>query len=126
MNISDLPCGNAPAALNFPHFPTRFQAVIWRNWGLIPVAGLASVLNASGEQIIDAARAMGLPEKLREADFKLWRKRGYITVIRRNWHLLPYAQLLELLGWIPEEMAFILKEDDFLYHKLGNHKPQAE
>ncbi|MDD5728933.1 MAG: hypothetical protein PHV59_10255, partial [Victivallales bacterium] len=49
-----------------------------------------------------------------------------ITVIRRNWHLLPYAQLLELLGWIPEEMAFILKEDDFLYHKLGNHKPQAE
>ena len=52
--------------------------------------------------------------------------RSYITVIKRNWHLLPYDQLLELLDWTPEQMAFTLREDDFLYVKLGNLKPQCE
>ena len=26
-----------------------------------------------------------------------WRRRGYITLVRRNWHLLPYEQLLMLV-----------------------------
>ena len=124
MNIDELPRGNAPAALDFPHFPNRDQAVIWRNWGLVSVEKLAAVLDASVQQIAEAARAMGLPD-MSGADLKLWRKRGYLTIIRRNWHLLPYEQLLELLDWTPEELAFTLKEDDFLYHKLGNHKPQT-
>jgi hypothetical protein len=51
-----------------------------------------------------------------------WR-RSTLTVIRRNWHLLPYEQLLELLGWSAEQLAFALREDDFLYVKLGNLKP---
>jgi hypothetical protein len=53
-------------------------------------------------------------------------RRSYITVIRRNWHLLPYEQLLQLLGWTPEQMAFTLREDDFLFVKLGNLKPLCE
>ncbi len=36
----------------------------------------------------------------------LWLERGYVTIIRRNWHLLPYEQLLELLDWTVEEMDF--------------------
>ncbi|QEC54143.1 hypothetical protein FRZ59_03160 [Anseongella ginsenosidimutans] len=52
-------------------------------------------------------------------------RRSYITVIRRNWHLLPTAQLLELLGWTEEKLEFTLKEDDFLYHKLGSLKPDC-
>ena len=52
--------------------------------------------------------------------------RSYLTVIKRNWHLLPYEQLLQLLGWTPEQMGFTLREDDFLYIKLGNLKPQCE
>ncbi len=47
-------------------------------------------------------------------------------MIRRNWHLLPYDQLLELLDMTPEELAYILREDDFLYVKLGNLKPDCE
>ena len=39
--------------------------------------------------------------------------RGYITLIRRNWHLLPYEQLLELVEMTPEQLAFTLREDDF-------------
>jgi len=125
MEIKDLPVGNAPVALDFPHLPTRLQAFVWRNWGLIPVSKLAAVLGASIQQIIELAKDMGLPD-MTDADFQLWHERGYLTVIRRNWHLLPYEQILELLEWTPDELAFTLKEDDFLYHKLGNHKPQTE
>ncbi|MCC6142260.1 MAG: hypothetical protein IT368_00490 [Candidatus Hydrogenedentes bacterium] len=52
-------------------------------------------------------------------------KRSYITIIRRNWHLLPYEQLLQLLGWTEDELAFTLREDDFLYIKLGSLKPNC-
>ena len=54
------------------------------------------------------------------------KQRGYITLIRRNWHLLPYDQLLELLEMTPERLAFALREDDFLWVKLGRLKPQCE
>ena len=47
-------------------------------------------------------------------------------MIRRNWHLLPYEQLTQLLGITPEELAFRLREDDFLYTKLGALKPRCE
>jgi hypothetical protein len=50
-------------------------------------------------------------------------ERGYITLVRRNWHLLPYDQLLKLLDVSAEEFAFRLREDDFLYVKLGSSKP---
>jgi hypothetical protein len=39
---------------------------------------------------------------------------------------LPYEQLLSLLGWKADQMAFTLREDDFLYIKLGNLKPRCE
>ncbi len=52
--------------------------------------------------------------------------RGYITLIRRNWHLLPYDQLLELVEMTPAQLAFALREDDFLWVKLGGLKPKCE
>ncbi len=39
---------------------------------------------------------------------------------------MPYDQLLTLLGKTPEELAHILREDDFLYYKLGSLKPKCE
>ncbi|MBK9139354.1 MAG: hypothetical protein IPM17_11435 [Verrucomicrobia bacterium] len=54
------------------------------------------------------------------------RRRSYITVIKRNWHLLPYEQLLALLGWSADQLAYTLREDDFLLIKLGNLKPRCE
>ena len=48
------------------------------------------------------------------------------ALIRRNWHLLPYEQLLELLDMTPEQLAFTLREDDFLFSKLGSLKPKCE
>lgn len=120
----ELPVGNRPAPLALPHFPDRLHAAIWRNWELVPLERLAQVLKATPEQIQEIASSMGLPEA-RPIDPEACR-RSYITIIRRNWHLLPYDQLLELLGWTAAELAYTLREDDFLYHKLGGHKPQCQ
>ncbi|UVI28536.1 hypothetical protein [Paenibacillus spongiae] len=111
-------------ALSFPHFPTRMQAVIWRNWGMVPPSRIADVMKATEEEIVEAAAGLGLGES-QVKDAK-WLERGYITIIRANWHLLPYEQLLQLLGWTEEKLAFTLKEDDFLWIKLGSSKPWAE
>ncbi len=123
INAADLPLGSHPPALDFPHFPARWQAVVWRNWGLIPAERLARVLCAPLATVQAAAAEMGLPTPAPDPGY--WPARGYSTIIRKNWHLLPYAQLLELLDWDAAHMAFTLKEDDFLWHKLGDLKPAA-
>ena len=66
---------------------------------------------------------MGLeaPRGLTEAQ----RRRAHLTIIRRNWHLLPYDQILALLGWTAEQLAYTLREDDFFFHKLGQLKPKS-
>ncbi len=38
-----LPMGNAPLPLEFGHFPTRWQAVIWRNWMYVPAERIAAL-----------------------------------------------------------------------------------
>lgn len=119
-----LPEGNAPPALNFPHFPTRLHGFVWRNWNLVEPARLAKVLGTSESNVSELAVSMGLPPA--KAVQPEWRRRGYITLIRRNWHLLPYDQLLELLDMPAERMEYLLREDDFLFAKLGNHKPRCE
>ena len=67
---------------------------------------------------------MGLPNQKEISTDQ--QRRSYITIIRRNWHLLPYDQLLQLLNWTPAHMEYMLREDDFLFIKLGSHKPKCE
>ncbi|KKR03706.1 MAG: hypothetical protein UT30_C0021G0005 [Candidatus Uhrbacteria bacterium GW2011_GWF2_39_13] len=123
MNIKDLPCGINPPPLVFSHFPTLQQAVIWRNWEIIPVEKLALVLKTEKAEILELAEGMGLPVPPKVDS--IWIEKSYITIIRSNWHLLPYEQLLQVLDWTPEYMAHILKEEDFLWHKLGHLKPNT-
>lgn len=119
-----LPVGNHPPALEFPYFPNKLHAVVWRNWNLVSPERIALTVAATPKQIIETANAMGLPPARQlSPDFN---KRIYITVIRRNWHLLPYKQLLTLLNFTEQELAFALKEDDFLFIKLGSLKPDCE
>lgn len=123
MTVNDLPAGNAPAALAFPHFPAPWQAVLWRNWGMVPCARLAAALDCQTADLEEAGRELGLGPD--ESRCSLWCERGYQTIIRQNWHLLDYRQILILLDWTPDKLDFILREDDFLWHKMGNHKPQV-
>src|SRR5436190_13271897 len=119
-----LPAVSGRQPVEAPHFPTRFHAFVWRNWQLVEVDRMAAAAGATPKQILDTGKAMGLgePPKISTAV----RARSAITVIRRNWHLLPYEQLLLLLGWTAEKLAFTLREDDFLYIKLGSLKPRCE
>ncbi|MFO1499220.1 MAG: hypothetical protein U1G07_12635 [Verrucomicrobiota bacterium] len=115
--------GSAPEAVAYPHFPDRLHAFVWRNWPLVPIARMAEVVGAAEAEVLELGRGMGLrPPPAITADQE---QRSYITVIRRNWHLLPYDQLLQLLGWTAEHLAYILREDDFLFVKLGSSKPKC-
>src|SRR5687768_14084580 len=124
MNTTNLPMGGAPQPVSFPHFPDRLHAFVWRNWQLVPAARMAEVVGATKDDIVNLGHAMGLSGP--PAITANQQRRSALTVIRRNWHLLPYQQLLRLLGWTEEELAFSLREDDFLFGKLGGAKPDCE
>ena len=117
LKTGDLPTGTPKLPVEYPHFPTRWQAFVWRNWELIPPARIAAVLQCSENDVLDAAAEMGLIPNP-QVNPK-WLSHGYLTLIRNNWHLLPYAQLLELLDWTPEKMAYTLKEEDFFPVKMN-------
>ena len=107
----------------FSHFPDRLYAYIWRNWTLVPLERLARVVKAQPDDLLCMGRTMGLePPPVIPPDQE---RRTYITVIRRNWHLLPNEQIIELLGWTMDKFLFILQEDDFLWVKLGRLKPEC-
>ena len=117
--------GTGPAALSFDHFPSRMHAFVWRNWPLVERERLADVLETSIENIDRVAHSMGLPPQGDISPY--WQSsRGYITVLKRNWHLLPYDQIVKLLDTDREQLAYSLREDDFLFIKLGSIKPQCE
>jgi len=120
----ELPVGSAPEPVPVPHFPDRVHAVVWRNWDVVATDRIAAVLGTSVANVRAIATSMGLPaaDPFPEA----YRSRGYITALRRNWHLLPYDQLLVLLDMSQEELAYNLREDDFLFVKLGRLKPQCK
>jgi len=119
-----LPQGDNRPALACDHFPDRLHEFVWRNWNAVEPAKLAAILGASVEEVTALAESMGLPRQAVVSPELL--QRGYATLIRRNWHLLPYAQLLELVEMTPERLAFTLREEDFLWIKLGRLKPQCQ
>ena len=118
-----LPEGAAPEALNFSHFPDRLHAFVWRNWRLAPLDRMAEVVGATEADVRTVGKAMGLPDPPEITGTQL--QRTYITLIRANWHLLNYEQLLQLLGWDEARLAYTLQEDDFLFIKLGSLKPSC-
>ena len=104
------------AAIDTPHFPTKHQAFIFRAYEYVPAKRIAAVLGTDEENIHKAATDMGLPR----ADVgDIWLKKGYITIIRSMWHILPYEQLFELLDTDADTLAVLMKEEDFLDEKLS-------
>jgi hypothetical protein len=129
---SGLALAGGPEQASFPavpalveaHFPSRLYLFVWRNWELANLDRMAQVVGGTARELEALGRAMGLPPKARLSNDYL--KRIYITVIRQNWHVLPEAQIRELLGWDRAKFEFTLKEDDFLDVKLGRVKPACE
>lgn len=122
MNMNILPHGSAPKTIEIPHFPTRFQAVIFRNWDMVPTDRIAAALNSTVAEVLEHARKMGLESP---SNSDIWLKRGYVSIIRTNWQLLNYEGILKLLDWTPEKLLDVLQNEDFLWVKLGSLKPEC-
>ncbi|MCF6286165.1 MAG: hypothetical protein L3K26_13385, partial [Candidatus Hydrogenedentes bacterium] len=123
-DISILPRGEGAPAVESRHFPDRVHEFVWRNWNAVPPTKIAQILNATEADVTALAVSMGLPGSANVPP--AMRARGYVSLIRRNWHLLPYEQLLELLEMTPERLDVMLREEDFLWIKLGRTKPVCE
>ncbi len=115
-----LPAIDKEKIVPIPHFPNRMYAAIFRLWETVKAEKIAEGLNLPLERVKEVAKEMGLGE---QKNMDVWEKRGYITTIRNTWDLLPYDQLLSILGWDQEHLEFVLKEEDFLDHKLGAKAP---
>ena len=107
--------------LDVKHFPTKYQALIFRLWESVSAKKLAEVLKTDEATVKKTAANMGLGE---QENTDIWQTRGYISIIRHTWNLLPYKQICQLLDWDEERLGFILKEDDFLDIKLGGWNPR--
>ncbi len=105
------------------HFPTKMQAVVFRMWEMVPAERIAKALETTLENVEKLAYDMGLAP---QRDLEEWDVKGYITIIKYAWHILPYEQILTLLQCDEEKLQFILREDDFLGAKLGGFKPYCE
>lgn len=123
LDLSPLPVGEEKVAEPIPHFPNRTAAFVWRNWNLATLEMMARTLDTTPEKIAQIAEFLGLPPYKAPT----WEPdRVYITLTRRNWSILPYEQMLTLLDLEPVEFAEKLREDDFLWVKLGRLKPVCE
>lgn len=120
----DLPAPVDKPPVEQPFFKDRLHAYIWFNWSLVPISTLAKTIQANESEIMEIGKRMGLPEPPEITNEQL--ERLHCTIIRRNWHLLPYEQIMQLLGWDKYQLAYTLREDDFLFIKLGSFKPQCE
>ena len=109
-------------AIPLSHFPTRHQAFIFRACEYVPMEKIAEILKTDVEAVRQAAADMGLPQY---EPGNAWLKKGYITIIRRMWHVLPYEQLLELLDMDEQTLAMLMRDEDFLHVKLSD-KPRCE
>ena len=102
------------------NFPTAWQAVIYRNYGLVKTQNIANVLNCSAETVELEAKRLGLGSITYNP---MWEEKGDMTILRNNWYLLNMGQIQKLLNFSEEKLDFLLKEEDFLFVKLNNDKP---
>lgn len=102
--------------LSVHHFPTAYQTLIFRLWDKVSKEKLAEVLQTTVDNVKQAAFDMGLGK---QKDTKEWLTKGYISILKEVWNLLPYEQIYTLLDWDEDRLSFVLKEDDYLGIKLG-------
>jgi hypothetical protein len=105
------------------YFPIKWQAVLFRNYGKVPLSRLANILDTEEKILINAADELGIKNIEYQEE---WDTIGYITIIRNNWYLLNYVQLLELLNIDETRLGEVLEHEDGLILKLGGFKPFAE
>ena len=106
----------------FNCFPTEWQRIVFRNYGLVPSENIAKALETSVETVEEQAVALGLGKVKYDP---VWLKKGFVTIIRNNWDILLDEQIILLLDMSMGEYKKLLSEYDFLDVKLGG-KPALE
>ncbi len=99
---------------------TAWQNVILRNYGTMPSSFIAGAIACDTATVEREAARLGLSSLDSGCD---WRKRGFVTVIRNNYDLLPCERLAEMLQMREDEFESLLLEYDFLSIKLGKQPP---
>ncbi len=113
-----------PAAL-IAHFPSRMHACVWRNWQAVEPQQIAKVLGTSVENVTRVAESMGLPPAIPIPPEQKIKGYFWMTMCRRNWHVLSGDQLATLLGTTWEQvMHFLQVEDAANWFVLGGSKPE--
>ncbi|MBP5467384.1 MAG: hypothetical protein J6Y43_07490, partial [Clostridia bacterium] len=96
---------------------TPWQKVIFRNYGTVKTSLIGKVIGLSESEVILNAEKLGLNGIKYEP---LWREKGFVTVIRNNWDILPNDKIAILLEISEDELNRTLVEYDFLDVKLGD------
>jgi hypothetical protein len=125
------PSGSTSCAQQIPpaelvaHFPSRVHACVWRNWQAVEPQRIAKVLGTSVENVTRVAKSMGLPPAVAIPPEQKIRGYFWMTLCRRNWHVLPGDQLAMLLGttW-PQLLHFLQVEEVANWIILGTSKPK--
>ncbi|MBM4035851.1 MAG: hypothetical protein FJ291_29280 [Planctomycetes bacterium] len=121
------PAGPVPAAELLAHFPDRAHAAVWRNWQAVEPERIAKLLGTSVENVAAMANSMGLPPAAPIPPEQKARGYFWMTLCRRNWHLLPMEQLAALLETTPQGlMNFLQVEEHANWVILGGSKPACE
>ncbi len=118
-----LPAINPEMTQQRLNFPTKWQAVIFRNYRVAPTENIAKVLACTVEDVEREAARLGLIPGTADP---IWITRGFINIIRSNWYLLPYEQIADMASMTLEKLDFIVAKEDFLFVKLGKTKPECE
>lgn len=96
--------------------PTLWQNIIFRNYGVVSTGKIAQVLKTTENVVVENAALLGL----QGITFcKEWTKKGFVTIIRNNYDLLPDEEIVALLDLTQAEFEKLLVEFDFLNVKLG-------
>lgn len=100
----------------------RLARYVTANWQAFPLGEIARVVGADPQAIAKVAAKRGLGAQ--PAEFPKRDAATNAATIRANWELLPYEQLLPLLGMNRQELAAVLTEDG-LFAELGGYKPKC-
>ena len=101
---------------------TNWQKIILINYGVIDNSRIAKVLETSEETVEKEAKRLGINHLTKNQDFA---SKGFVTIIRNNYNLLPNECISVLLGIDISEFNYLLKNYDFLDVKLGK-KPDVD
>ena len=99
---------------------TSWQKVIFRNYGAVKTELIGKVVGLTESEVVYNAAKLGLDKIGYEP---LWCEKGFVTIIRNNWDILPNDKIATLLEISEEELNKILVEYDFLDVKLGDKPP---